>query len=189
MTLTSFRKNLILDFLLILLSFFISILVYNANSVLFEKSISKKVIDTLIKDSSIPNVPGNIIDIVWVTKDFENWLPYFYNTNKYKNSTLFKSMHPNIHSKTIKSITINKNNVIFTVWINKNSASVIFKYLIIPFLLLILFLFIVKLFFTWTLQLLNIHSLPVENIEETNSDGRKPYDLTNDEIEGLIGHK
>ncbi len=189
MILTSFKKNLILDLLLIILSFFISILVYNANSILFEKSISKKVIETLINDSSIPNVPGNIIDIVWVTKDFENWLPFFYNTNKYKNSTIFKSMHPNIHSKAIKSITINKQNIIFTVWIKKNSTSVIFKYLIIPFLLLILFLFLIKLFFTWLLQLFNIRSSSAENMEETNSDGRKPYELTNDEIEGLIGHK
>lgn len=188
--LSPFKKNIIIDLSFIILALLLSILVYTGNSAAYEREAVTDLIKQINNKSESFNIKGEIISVLWITNDFENWIPYIYNKNKYKNPEILKTMHPNIHPDNIRTITLNFSNYIFTAWIKKNSHTVIFRYFLIPFLIITIILFTLKMIFFYVLKVLNISAeslIGYENNEnETDIHDNKSYNLTEDELEGLL---
>ena len=175
----------------------ISFLFYLNNVYDFEKT-ARQVIDLVSGKEVKSNIPESVV-IAWLTTEFENWTLYLYNPQVFPSPHNLVDTHPNIHPSHYKNTIITYQNAIFSVWIRKNSPDALMRYLIIPFLINILIAFILKFIFLTILNTAfakeDLYSNEELSIQEQEQEKElkqedphvpKNYDLTNDELNGLL---
>lgn len=188
------RKNfllpifLVIDLLLILvaaqiITFKFSSLSKNYEKRLFDNIVSNKL---WLNDEDIKTIPNGVIRVVWYKNTNEKiFSPILYDTDYYKKSDFTSRLSSN----SFNVYKIQKNNDEYIAWIKPFSLQVCMRYIFIPILLTVFIILSVNcifiLLFVPNAQENSVQS-EVENKEEDNPE-TKTYELTPEELEGLLG--
>lgn len=188
------RKNfllpifLVIDLLLILvaaqiITFKFSPLSKNYEKRLFDNIVSNKL---WLNDEDIKTIPNGVIRVIWYKNTDEKiFSPILYDTDYYKKSDFTSRLSPN----SFNVYKIQKNNDEYIAWIKPFSLQVCMRYIFIPILLTVFIILSVNcifiLLFVPNVQENSVQS-EVENKEEDNPE-TKTYELTPEELEGLLG--
>ncbi len=188
------RKNfllpifLVIDLLLILvaaqiITFKFSPLSKNYEKRLFDNIVSNKL---WLNDEDIKTIPNGVIRVIWYKNTNEKiFSPILYDTDYYKKSDFTSRLSPN----SFNVYKIQKNNDEYIAWIKPFSLQVCMRYIFIPILLTVFIILSVNcifiLLFVPNAQENSVQS-EVENEEEDNPE-TKTYELTPEELEGLLG--
>lgn len=180
---------LIIDVLIILVSAETIILNFSPLSKNYEKQLFDTIINNKLwqTDEDIKTIPNGIIRVIWQKNiDEKIFSPILYDIDCYKKSDFTSRLSPN----SFNVYKIQKDNNEYIAWIKPYSIQVCMRYIFIPILLAVFIILFVNCIFI-LLFVPNIQENAFlnesENREEDNNQGTKTYDLTPEELEGLLG--
>lgn len=176
----------VVDILLILISAEIIALKFSSLSKDYEKQLFDNVVDNkLWQDSEgLKTIPNGVIRVLWrKCSDEKVFSPIIYDTRYYKKSDFTSRLSPN----SFNIYKMQKDKEEYIAWIKPFSVPVCMRYIFIPILVTI---FII-LFFNVIFILLFVPKIAEEVVQEEDSEEdnleTKTYELTPEELEGLLG--
>lgn len=179
---------LIIDVLIILISTEIIILNFSPLS----KNYEKQLFDSIINDAlwlngdNINTIPSGVIKVIWQKNSNEKiFSPIIYDTDSYKKSDFASRLSTN----SFNVYKIQKGDNEYIAWIKPFSMQVCMRYIFIPILLTVFIILFVNCIFILLFvpnEQEDYFQNETENKEEDNSE-TKTYELTPEELEGLLG--
>lgn len=178
---------LVIDILLVLISLEIITLKFSSLSKDYEKQLFDRVVNNkLWQDDDIKTIPSGVIRVIWHKGiDDKTFTPILYDSHFYKKSDFTSRLSSN----SLNVYKIQKDNSEYIAWIKPFSVQVCMRYILIP----VLVTAFIILFFNCIFILLFVpkspDSSPTENEIEDKEDNpeTKNYELTPEELEGLLG--
>lgn len=179
---------LIIDVLIILMSAEIVILNFSPLSKNYEKQLFDNIINNKLwlTNEGIKTIPNGVIKVIWQkSSDEKIFSPIIYDTDSYKKNDFASRLSPN----SFNVYKMQKDNNEYIAWIKPFSIQVCMRYIFIPILLVAFIILFINcifiLLFVPTVQENSFQS-ETENKEEDNPE-TKTYELTPEELEGLLG--
>lgn len=179
---------LIIDILLVVISAEIIALKFSSLSKDYEKQLFDNVVNNKLwqDDDNIKTIPDGIIRVIWHKNiDDKTFTPILYDTNFYKKSDFTSRLSSN----SLNVYKIQKDKDEYIAWIKPFSIQVCMRYIFIP----ILVTASIILFFNCAFILLFVPKSPDISIPENDTENTednletKTYELTPEELEGLLG--
>ena len=180
---------LIIDILLLIISARIISLKFSPFSKNYEKQLFENIVDNKLwlNEEDIKTIPNGIIKVIWHKNiDEKIFSPILYDADSYKRSDFTSRLSPdsfNIYK------TQNAGDE-YIAWIKPFSMQVCMRYIFIPILITV---FIILSFNSIFILLFVPKSIENSNLSETENNKEdedpetKTYELTPEELEGLLG--